>query len=190
MAMVLSVQESRWYALQVFSNQEAKVKAYLDKFAVHEGVAIDEVLVPSERVVEIKNGKRYNRVKKFYPGYVFVRMKLYDEEEKLLQSPWYFVRNAQGVLNFVGGERPVPLREEEVVRILDQAKASASAAPVQRVQFGVGDRVKVTDGPFVESLGEVMAIDLESGKMQISVSLFGRDVPVELEFWQAELMKG
>jgi transcriptional antiterminator NusG len=162
---------------------------YLDKFATHEGVAIEEVLVPSERVIEIKNGKRYNRVKKFYPGYVFVRMKLYDEEVKLLQSQWYFVRNAQGVLNFVGGERPVPLREDEVARILEQARVDPGAAPVQRVHFEVGDKVKVTDGPFKDSVGVVVIIDLESGKMQVSVSLFGRDVPVELEFWQVERVK-
>jgi transcriptional antiterminator NusG len=187
--MVLSMQDSRWYALQVFSNQEAKVKLYLERFAAREGVAIDEVLVPSEKVIEIKNGKRYNRTKKFYPGYVFVRMKLYNEEEKLLQSQWYFVRNVQGVLSFVGGERPVPLREEEVARILDQAKAAATAAPVQRVRFEVGSRVKITNGPFAESLGNVAEIDLENGRMRVSVSLFGRETPVELEFWQAEAMK-
>ncbi|MDR2372039.1 MAG: transcription termination/antitermination protein NusG [Puniceicoccales bacterium] len=186
--MILSMQDSRWYALQVFSNQEAKVKLYLDKFATREGVLIDEVLVPSERVIEIKNGKHYHRVKKFYPGYVFVRMKLYNEEGKLLQSQWYFVRNIQGVLNFVGGERPVPLREDEVARILDQATA-ATAAPVQRVRFEVGSKVKITDGPFAESLGSVMELDLENGKMRVSVSLFGRETPVELEFWQAERIK-
>ncbi|MDR2812580.1 MAG: transcription termination/antitermination protein NusG [Puniceicoccales bacterium] len=187
--MVLSMQDSRWYALQVFSNQEVKVKMYLEKFATQDGVAIDEVLVPSEKVVEIKNGKRYHRVKKFYPGYVFVRMKLYNEEEKLLQSQWYFVRNVQGVLNFVGGERPVPLREDEVTRILDQAKAAATAVPVQRVQFEIGSKVKITNGPFAESLGEVGELDLENGKMRVSVSLFGRETPVELEFWQAEIIK-
>jgi transcriptional antiterminator NusG len=187
--MVLSMQDSRWYALQVFSNQEAKVKVYLDKFATREGVAIDEVLVPSEKVVEIKNGKRYHRIKKFYPGYIFVRMKLYNEEEKLLQSQWYFVRNVQGVLNFVGGERPVPLREDEVSRILDQAKAAATAAPVQRVQFEAGSKVKITDGPFAESLGNVSEIDLGNGRMRVSVSLFGRETPVELEFWQAEIVR-
>jgi transcriptional antiterminator NusG len=188
--MVLSIQDSRWYALQVFSNQEAKVKMYLDKFATHEGVAIDETLVPSERVVEIKNGKRYNRVKKFYPGYVFVRMKLYNEEEKLLQGQWYFVRNVDGVLNFVGGDHPVPLREDEIARVLDQAKAAETAAPVQRVKFEIGTKVKITDGPFVESLGDVRELDLENGKMRVSVSLFGRETPVELEFWQAEAIGG
>jgi transcriptional antiterminator NusG len=165
------------------------VKLYLEKFASHEGATIDEVLVPSERIIEIKNGKRYNRVKKFYPGYVFVRMKLYDENEQLLQAQWYFVRNAQGVLNFVGGEHPVPLREDEVVRILEQAKAALTAAPVQRIQFEAGGKVKITDGPFAESLGTVMELDAVNGKMRVSVSLFGRETPVELEFWQAEVVK-
>lgn len=187
--MVLSIQDSRWYALQVFSNQEAKVKLYLEKFSQHEGVAIEEVLVPSERVIEIKNGKKYHRVKKFYPGYVFVKMKLYDDEEHLLQSQWYFVRNAQGVLNFVGGERPVPLKQHEIERILEQAKVAEEAEPVQRVGFELGDKVKVSDGPFAESIGVVSELDIESGKMKVSVSLFGRETPVELEFWQAEKIK-
>jgi transcriptional antiterminator NusG len=187
--MIYLIHDSRWYALQVFSNQEAKVKAYLDKFATYEGIAIEEVLVPLERVIEIKNGKRYNRVKKFYPGYVFVRMKLYNEDENLLQPQWYFVRNAQGVLNFVGGDRPIPLKEEEVTRILNQAKAADNATPVQRVKFEIGNKVKITDGPFRESLGVVVSIDVENGKVRVSVSLFGRETPVELEFWQAERIK-
>jgi transcriptional antiterminator NusG len=187
--MMRSMQDSRWYALQVFSNQEEKVKLYLNKFANSKGVTIDEVLVPSEKVIEIKNGKKYHRVKKFYPGYVFIQMKLYDEEENLLQSQWHFVRNIEGVLNFVGGGRPVPLKDVEVARILDQAKAAATAEPVQRVQFVIGSKVKIRDGPFAESLGNVTVMDLENGKMQVSVSLFGRETPVELEFWQAEALK-
>ncbi len=184
--VIATMQDSRWYALQVYSNQEAKVKLYLDKFAEHEGVAIEEVLVPSEKVIEIKNGKKYHRTKKFYPGYVFLKMKLYDDHDQLLQSQWYFVRNTQGVLNFVGGDKPVPLREDEVARILAQAKAAETAAPVRRVAFEIGDKVKITDGPFKDSVGAITEIDLEAGKMQVSVSLFGRDTPIELEFWQAE----
>lgn len=184
--MVLSLQDSRWYALQVYSNQEMKVKLYLDKFAQHEGVKIEEVLVPSERVIEVKNGKKYNRIKKFYPGYVFVKMPLYGEDDLLLQAQWYFVRSAQGVLNFVGGERPVPLREDEVNRLLDQARTAEAAAPSQKVEFEIGDRVKIKNGPFVDSEGAVSEINSDEGKMKVSVSLFGRETPVELEFWQAE----
>ena len=184
--MVLSLQDSRWYALQVQSNQEAKVKLYLDKFAHTSGVELEEVLVPSERVIEIKNGKTYHRVKKFYPGYIFIKMKLYGEDDLLLQSQWYFVRNAQGVLNFVGGDHPVPLREDEVARILEQARIADVSGPVQKVGFEVGDKVKIKDGPFSDSEGSVSEIDASCGKMKVSVSLFGRDTPVELEFWQAE----
>lgn len=184
--MVLSLQDSRWYALQVQSNQEAKVKLYLDKFAQHSGVEIEEVLVPSERVIEIKNGKKYNRVKKFYPGYIFIKMKLYGEDDLLLQSQWYFVRNAQGVLNFVGGDRPVPLREDEVKRILEQARAAEAAEPTQKVGFEINDKVRIKNGPFADSEGAVTEIDANLGKMKVLVSLFGRETPVELEFWQAE----
>ncbi|MDR1458250.1 MAG: transcription termination/antitermination protein NusG [Puniceicoccales bacterium] len=179
----------KWYALQVLTNQENKVKLYIDKFMVINGLSefIDEVLVPVENVIEIKNGKRRQRMKKFYPGYVFIRMKLLDEDGNLLQDPWQFVRNTEGVVNFVGKDKPVPLKQFEVDRILEQVKRIGNI-PMQRVSFEIGDRVKITDGPFIESTGNVINIDMENGKMKVSVSLFGRDTPVELEFWQANII--
>ncbi|MDR0351068.1 MAG: transcription termination/antitermination protein NusG [Puniceicoccales bacterium] len=188
MAMA-AVDDFKWYALQVLTNQENKVKLYIDKFMVINGLNdfIDEVLVPSENVMEIKNGKRYQRVKKFYPGYVFIKMKLLDDDGNLLQDPWQFVRNTEGVVSFVGKDNPVPLKQSEVDRILEQAKKIGSA-PVQRVSFEIGNRVKINDGPFMESIGNVVDIDVANGKMKVSVSLFGRDTPVELEFWQANIV--
>jgi transcriptional antiterminator NusG len=179
----------KWYALQILTNQEGKVKAYIEKFMAASGLSefIGEILVPSENVIEIKNGKKYHRVKKFYPGYAFIRMKLFDENGDLLQEPWQFVRNTQGVANFVGGDKPFPLKQSEVDRILDQAK-KASDAPVQKVSVEIGNRVKINDGPFAESIGNVIDIDVDNGKMKVSVSLFGRDTPVELEFWQASIV--
>ncbi|MDR2735628.1 MAG: transcription termination/antitermination protein NusG [Puniceicoccales bacterium] len=184
-----TIDDFRWYALQILTNQEGKVKSYIDKFMLINGLTefIAEVLVPSENVVEIKNGKKYHRVKKFYPGYAFIKMKLFDDDGNLLQEPWQFVRNTQGVVNFVGGDKPVPLKQPEVDRILEQAK-KANEAPVQKVSFDIGNRVKITEGPFAESVGDVIDIDLDTGKMKVSVSLFGRDTPVELEFWQANII--
>ena len=115
-----------WYAVQTLSNQEAKAKAYLDKFIKVEemGDCVYDVLMPTEVVSEIKNGKKSQRTRRFYPGYIFVHMRLYDDDGKLNQKAWYFVKDAQGVINFVGGENPVPLKTEEIDRILRQVKES------------------------------------------------------------------
>ncbi|MDR1113400.1 MAG: transcription termination/antitermination protein NusG [Bacteroidales bacterium] len=184
-----AIDNLKWYALHVLTNQENNVKRYIDKFMIINGLNefIDEVLIPAENVIEIKKGKRYQCLKKFYPGYIFIRMKLLDDDGNLLQGPWQFVRSTQGVVNFVGGDKPIPLKQSEVDRIIEQAKKSKDA-PVQKISVVVGDLVKITDGPFTESVGNVLDIDIESGKMKVSVSLFGRDTPVELEFWQASII--
>jgi transcriptional antiterminator NusG len=189
MITMTAIDNLKWYALHVLTNQENNVKRYIDKFMIINGLNefIDEVLIPAENVIEIKKGKRYQCLKKFYPGYIFIRMKLLDDDGNLLQGPWQFVRSTQGVVNFVGGDKPIPLKQSEVDRIIEQAKKSKDA-PVQKISVVVGDLVKITDGPFTESVGNVLDIDIESGKMKVSVSLFGRDTPVELEFWQASII--
>jgi len=187
MAALQSRHEHQWYAIQTLSNKEGRVKQYLDKFAKIEGVEEDikEVLMPTETVTEVKSGRKSSRVRKFYPGYVFVHMRLYDEDGKLLQKPWYFVRAAEGVIGFVGGDRPVPLKEDEINRILNQVK-EAEGKEVPKVQFEKGEVVKINDGPFLNLTGEVEDVDIERGKLKVSVSIFGRYTPVELEFWQVE----
>jgi transcriptional antiterminator NusG len=145
--------------------------------------------VSSEKVIETKNGTRYNRVKQFYLGYVFVRMKSYNEEENLLQSQWHFARNVQGLLNCVAEDRLVPLREDEVARILDQVAEAGMAEPVQRIQCAKGSQVRMTDGPFTESLREAGELDPENGEIRVCLSLFGREILVELEFLQTEIVK-
>lgn len=177
----------RWYAIQTLSNQEAKVKKYLDKFVEIEdmGDSIFEVLMPTEVVTEFKNGKKTQKTRKFYPGYVFLHMTLFDEDGKILQKPWYFVRSTQGVIGFVGGERPVPLKKDEIERILGQVK-EAEGRETPKVQFEVGQDVKITDGPFLNLTGRIDEIDPERGRLKVSVSIFGRFTPVELEYWQVE----
>jgi len=179
--------ELQWYAVQTLSNQEAKVKRYLDKFIEVEemGDVIKEVLMPTETVTEVKSGKKYTKQRKLYPGYVFIHMRMYDENGKVLQKPWYFVRGVQGIIGFIGGDNPTPLKESEINRILDQVK-EAEGTEKPKVEYEVGEDVKITDGPFLNLTGRIDEIDPERGKLKVSVSIFGRFTPVELEYWQIE----
>ncbi len=189
MASPQSISIPRWYALQTLSNMEGKVKQYLDKFVQVEemGDFVFEVLMPTEKVTEVKNGRKTQKVRKFYPGYVFIKMRLYDEDGKVLQKPWYFVRGVQGVIGFIGGDRPTPLKEEEMDRILRQVK-EAEGKEVPKVQYEAGQEVKITDGPFMNLTGRIDEVDPERGRLKVSVSIFGRFTPVELEYWQVERM--
>lgn len=176
-----------WYAIQTLSNMEQKVKKYLDKFIEIEGLQdyIKEVLMPTENVQEVRKGKKTQRVRKLYPNYIFLRMRLFDEEGRLINKPWFFVRNVQGVIDFIGGEHPVKLKPAEIAQIQEQIKA-AEGKVVPKVQFNEGEEVKILEGPFMNLTGTIDSLDNERGKMQVSVSIFGRLTPVELEFWQVE----
>lgn len=182
-----SLSGPNWFAVQTLSNQEAKAKQYLDKFTVVEEMEdyIFEVLMPTETVTEVKSGKKKTITRKFYPGYIFVKMRLYDDEDKLLQKPWYFVREAQGVIKFVGGDRPTPLKKSEIDRIISQVE-EAEGKEKPKVQYEVGEMVKVMDGPFMNLVGKIEEIDPNKGKLKVSVSIFGRFTPVELEYWQVQ----
>ncbi|MDR2982354.1 MAG: transcription termination/antitermination protein NusG [Puniceicoccales bacterium] len=186
----------RWYAIQTLSNMEGKVKKYLDKFIEVEEMAeffapppgrplSDRVLMPCETVSETRSGKKTTKVRKLYPNYIFVQMRLYDDNGKVLQKPWYFVRNVQGVIGFIGGNEPTALKQTEIDRILKQVE-EAEGKTVPKIVFNIGEEVKITDGPFANMTGIIEAVDSERGKLQVSVSIFGRFTPVELEFWQVE----
>jgi transcriptional antiterminator NusG len=180
----LSTSDWQWYALQILSNQEGKVKLYLERRLKAEGQeCVQEVLVPMEKTVEVKGGKKLLRYKKLYPGYAFIRARLYDEGGQILQGPWQLIRRAQGVVGFVGGENPVPLKASEIERIQGQIRSSEEH-PLPKTSFAVGDKVKIQSGPFVNSVGQIEAVDAEEGKLTISVLLFGRSTPVEAEFGQ------
>jgi len=181
------ITDTKWYVIQTLSNKEQAVKRYLDRYLVSEEMDdyIKEVLMPTETITEVKNGKKSQKVRKFYPGYVFLHMRLYDEDGQILQNPWYFVNGIDGVIGFVGGNHPTPLKEVEINRILSQVQ-EADGKEVPKINYEVGEEVKITDGPFLNLNGNIDEIDPERGKLKVSVSIFGRFTPVELEYWQVE----
>ncbi len=178
---------AQWFALHTLSGQEGKVKTYIEKFKKAEELDdhIFEILLPTEIVSEVKGGKKSTKVRKLYPGYVFIQAKLYDEQNKLINKPWYFVKETTGVIGFVGGDRPSALRQKEVDEIYSRIEA-ASGKEVPKIQYLVGEEVKITDGAFASLTGRIDEIDPERGKLKVSVSIFGRFTPVELEYWQVQ----
>jgi transcriptional antiterminator NusG len=171
-----------WFVVHTYSGYENKVKANLERriHSMNMQDKIFRVLVPMEDEVEFKDGKRKVTPKKVFPGYVLVEMTMDDQS-------WYVVRNTQGVTGFVGspgpGEKPVPLQEKEVKTILKQMGIEA---PKLKIDFAKGDRIKVTSGPFFDFTGIVDEIQPEKEKLRALISIFGRETPVELEFFQVE----
>jgi transcription termination/antitermination protein NusG len=174
--------DRNWFVVHTYSGYENKVKANLERRIHSMGMQdkIFRVLVPMEDEVEFKDGKRKITPKKVFPGYVLVEMIMDDQS-------WYVVRNTQGVTGFVGspgpGEKPVPLQEKEVKTILKQMGIEA---PKLKIDFKKGDRVKVTSGPFFDFTGVVDEIAPEKERLRALISIFGRETPVELEFFQVE----
>ena len=178
---------NEWYTIQTLSGQEMKAEKSLRKRIIEEemGEYIDEILLPMEKVVEVRGGTKKVSQRKLYPGYIFIQMKLYDEEKRLLPTPWDFVRNTQGIIGFLGGERPIATPTEEIKAIKAQiTEAEESEKP--RVNFEIGEVVKINDGPFQNYNGSVEEIDTEAGKLKVTIDIFGRSTPVELEYWQVE----
>jgi len=168
----------QWYVVHAYSGHEDKVKKNLEKriesMDMHDQIL--EVFVPMEDEIEIKDGKRRHVQKRIYPGYILVKMIMSDES-------WYVVRNTPGVTSFVGsGNQPVPLQESELKSILKQVKQE----PTIRVEFQLGESVRVVDGPFADFLGKVDEINPEKGKLKVLVNMFGRETPVELDLLQVE----
>jgi transcription termination/antitermination protein NusG len=179
--------EKKWYVLHALSGQEGKVRENLAKRVQIEEMQdyIGEVLIPTEKVSEVKQGKRTTLTRKFFPGYVLIQMALYDENKQLMEKPWSFIQDTPGLIGFIGGDRPVPLRPDEVEKILQQIEEKKERVK-PKVVFEPGESVKITDGPFLSFSGLVEEVDPERGKLKVSVSIFGRTAPVELEYWQVE----
>ena len=178
---------SQWFVLHTLSGQELKVKESIEKRIKPEemGEYIREVLVPMEKVAEVRNGRKTVTSRKLYPGYVFIDMELLDENQKVIERPWYFIRDTQGIIGFVGGDRPTPTAPEEIESIKAQIAASEDTER-PKVSFEVGETVKINDGPFLNFSGVIEEIDPDKGKLKVTVNVFGRNTPVELEYWKVE----
>lgn len=182
--------KGQWYIVQVLSGQERRVLSRLKgKIKEADGeVPVHEVLIPMEIVSEIRQGKKQKTQPKIiFPGYVYVRMDLYKEDGALDEQAWFFVKDVQGVINFLGGQNPVALSATEVEDLIRQTEESNSDGPVQTKippYVVIGGTVRITEGAFANFDGVVEEIDQEHGKLKLMVSIFGRSTPVELEFWQ------
>lgn len=171
--------KKQWYVIHTYSGYENKVKANLEKRIASMNMEdkIFRILVPMEDEVEVKDGKRKVSKKKIFPGYVLVEMIMTDDS-------WYVVRNTPGVTGFVGsGSKPIPLAEEEAQQIIRQM---GMEEPKARVDFNVGDRVRVVKGPFENFSGTVEEVFADKAKLRVAISMFGRETPVELDFSQVE----
>ena len=180
--------KNQWYVVQVLSSQEQKVRDRILRQAEAEEMTdyIHEVLVPTEMVSEIRRGKKTETKRKFFPGYIIVNMNLISPVNQLVEKTWFFIKEMEGVIGFAGTkDRPTPMRQREVDAMLAQIKEREEHTR-PAITFEVGDTVKVADGAFQSQNGIVEEIDPERGKLRVSVSIFGRSTPVELEYWQVE----
>lgn len=172
----------RWYVVHAYSGFEKSVQKSLRERIEREGMAdlFGQILVPVEEVVDIKNGRRSITERKFFPGYVLVEMEMTDDT-------WHLVKSTSKVTGFIGGtaNRPAPISQREVDAILQQMQEGVEK-PKPKILFEVGERVRVIDGPFTDFNGSVDEVNYERNKLRVSVQIFGRDTPVELDFSQVE----
>ncbi len=178
----------QWYAIRTLPNQENEVEKLIKNSAEREELAdsIGRILIPVEQVTEFKNRRKSSRIRKLFPGYMFVEMRLYDEHKQLVYKLWQFIKGIQGVIDFANRRGPPrPIKDSEMDPVIQQMEASQGKS-VLKVEYAVGDEVKIIDGPFISLTGRVDEIDPERGCLKVSVSMFGRLTPVELEYRQVE----
>ena len=172
----------RWYVVQAFSGYEKSVKRSLEERIVRYNMetSFGEILVPTEEVVEMRDGKKRRSERKFFPGYVLVQMEMDDDS-------WHLVKDAPRVLGFIGGKKdqPAPITDKEVDSIMSRIKEGTDK-PRPKVLFEAGELVRIVDGPFNDFNGVVEEVDYDKSRMRVSVSIFGRSTPVDLQFIQVE----
>jgi transcriptional antiterminator NusG len=177
----------QWFVLHTLTGQELKVRRSIEaRVRLEEmGHYIGEVVIPTEKVSEVKNGKKTTITRKFFPGYVLINLALYEENREVIEPTWRFLKETPGVIGFIGGDRPMPLSAKEVDDIINQvAEKEEKVKP--KVIYDPGETVKIIDGPFMSFNGTVDEVDPDRGKLKVSVAIFGRSAPVELEYWQVE----
>ncbi len=181
------VMQGKWYTLQVLSNQENKVRDTLKRqLELEDAINVYDVCIPTGKVLDIKQGGRKTVERKMYPGYVFVRMDLYREDGVIDEKAWYFVKNIQGVISFMGGDHPLPLSDQELLAFPPPMGPEVDAVAVPAKMWKVGDRVVITEGAFEGFEGTIAAVDDERQRLTIEVVIFDRKTPAELEFRQVE----
>ena len=171
----------KWYVVKVISGREKRAKKAIEENKQAKGVAdfIEQVIIPTENVFEVKQGQQKISEKRIWPGYILVKMDLNDEV-------WLFIKNSSEVLGFIGGQEPTPLSDDEVKNVLEDLEEKKKGV-VQKHNVEVGDVVKITEGVFVNFQGTVLEVNQEKGRLSVIVSIFGRETRVDdLEFWQVE----
>ena len=188
--------EKQWFVLHTLTGQEQKAQRSIEARVKLERMEdfIGKCVIPTERVTEKKNGKKRTITKKFFPGYLLCELALYDEakgidengKKAIYERTWQFLRETPGVIGFVGGDRPQPLKQSEVDAILLDKPQGASTVERPKVNFSVDETVKITDGAFMGLTGQISMVDPDKGKLKVEVQVFGRKVPVDAEYWQVE----
>jgi len=171
----------RWYVVHVYSGFEKKIASHIKEQAAQKGLSdhFEEILVPSEDVTEVRRGRKVNAERKFFPGYVLVKMELTDEA-------WHLVKDTPKVTGFLGTRnKPSPISAAEADRIMKQAQEGVER-PRSALTFEIGEQIRVADGPFTSFMGSIEDVDDERQRLKVSVSIFGRSTPVDLEFGQVE----
>lgn len=177
-------EEKKWYVMRVISGKERKIKEYIENEVSRSGwnEIISQVLVPMEKVYKVKDGKKVIKERTFYPGYVLLEA----DEMKMNGDMFSAIKNVSGVINFLGGAKPQPLRKPEVNRILGKVDEMAEVGETISEPFLIGENVKITDGPFNDFVGLIEEVNEEKKKLKVTVKIFGRKTPVELNYAQVE----
>ena len=188
--------DKQWFVLHTLTGQENKAQRSIEARVKLERMEeyVGKCVIPTERVTEKKNGKKRTITKKFFPGYVLCELALYDEargidengRKAIYERTWQFLRETPGVIGFIGGDRPMPLKQQEVDAILSDKPAGAPVAERPKINFSVDETVKITDGAFMGLTGQVSMVDPDKGKLKVEVNIFNRTVQVDVEYWQVE----
>ena len=186
----------QWFVLHTLTGQENKAQKSIEARVKLERMEeyIGRCVIPTERVTEKKDGKKRTITKKFFPGYVLAELALYDEakgldengKKAIFERTWQFLRETPGVIGFVGGDRPQPLKQSEVDSILLDRPSAGAMAERPKVDFSVDETVKINDGAFMGLTGQVSMVDPDKGNLKVEVAVFGRKVPVDVEYWPVE----